>query len=227
MAPFKPVARSQALPRARKQQPRDRYSEAEQVRLNILDIAAQEFADKGLAGARVDEIADKINSSKRMIYYYFGGKEQLYRAVLEQAYAKIRAREAAANYEAMRAEDALKQYVGHTFDYHAEHPEFVRLVMNENIHYGAHIGAVLGIKERNRSVIATLQDIIDKGAKEGRFRKGIDPVDLHMLVSALCFYNVSNRYTFAANFGVDMGLPKVAKRRREIVIETILRFCRK
>jgi len=162
-----------------------------------------------------------------MIYYYFGGKEQLYRAVLEQAYAQIRTRESAANYAAMSAEDALQQYVGHTFDYHAEHPEFVRLVMNENIHYGAHIGAVQGIKERNRSVIATLQEIIDKGAKEGRFRKGIDPVELHMLVSALCFYNVSNRYTFAANFGVDMGSPKVAKRRREIVIETILRFCRK
>ena len=90
---------------------RDRYSEAEQARLNILDIAAQEFADKGLAGARVDEIADKINSSKRMIYYYFGGKEELYRAVLEQAYAKIRTREAAANYEAMRADEALKQVV--------------------------------------------------------------------------------------------------------------------
>jgi AcrR family transcriptional regulator len=215
------------LARGRKPRVGDRSAEAEDARLNILEVAAQEFADKGLAGARVDEIAEKINSSKRMIYYYFGGKEQLYRAVLEQAYAKIRSLESAANYAAMNAEDALQQYVGHTFDYHAEHPEFVRLVMNENIHYGAHIGAVPGIKERNRSVIAAIQEIIDKGAKEGRFRKGIDPIDLHMLVSALCFYNVSNRYTFAANFGVDMGLPKVAKRRREIVIETILRFCRK
>jgi AcrR family transcriptional regulator len=215
------------LARGRKPRGGERYAEAEDARLNILEVAAQEFADKGLAGARVDEIAEKINSSKRMIYYYFGGKEQLYRAVLEQAYVKIRARESAANYVAMNAEDALQQYVGHTFDYHAEHPEFVRLVMNENIHYGAHIGAVPGIKERNRSVIATLQEIIDKGVKERRFRKGIDPVELHMLVSALCFYNVSNRYTFAANFGVDMGLPKVAKRRREVVIETILRFCRK
>jgi AcrR family transcriptional regulator len=215
------------LARGRRPRVGDRYTETEDARFNILDVAAQEFADKGLAGARVDEIAEKINSSKRMIYYYFGGKEQLYRAVLEQAYAKIRARESAANYAKMNAEEALRQYVGHTFDYHAEHPEFVRLVMNENIHYGAHIGAVPGIKERNHSVIATLQDIIDKGVKERRFRKGIDPVELHMLVSALCFYNVSNRYTFAANFGVDMGLPKVAKRRREVVIETILRFCRK
>jgi AcrR family transcriptional regulator len=213
------------LARAKKPRARDRHSEAELVRLNILEIAAQEFADKGLAGARVDEIADKINSSKRMIYYYFGGKEELYRAVLEQAYAKIRTREAAANYEAMRAEEALKQYVGHTFDYHAEHPEFVRLVMNENIHYGEHIRAVPGLKERNHSVIATLQAILDKGVKEGRFRTGLDPVELHMLVSSLCFYNVSNRYTIAANFGVDMGSPKVARRRREQVIEAISRFC--
>src|SRR5204863_1299932 len=216
-----------ALARGRKSQGRNRTSEAERARLNILEVAGREFADKGLSGARVDEIAEKINSSKRMIYYYFGGKEQLYRAVLEQAYAEIRARETAANYEAMRADEALRQYVGHTFDYHAEHPEFVRLVMNENIHFGAHIGAVPGIKERNHSVIATLQAIIDKGVKEGRFRAGLDPVELHMLVSSLCFYNVSNRYTFAANFGVDLGSPKVAKRRREIVIETILRFCRK
>jgi len=215
------------LARARKSQGRNRNSEAERARLNILDVAGQEFADKGLSGARVDEIAEKINSSKRMIYYYFGGKEQLYRAVLEQAYAKIRERETAANYEAMRADEALRQYVGHTFDYHAEHPEFVRLVMNENIHFGAHIGAVPGIKERNHSVIATLQTIISKGVKEGRFRAGLDPVELHMLVSSLCFYNVSNRYTFAANFGVDMGAPKVARRRREVVIETILRFCLK
>lgn len=213
------------MPRAQKKRRRDRYNEAEQARGNILEIAAREFADKGLAGARVDEIADKINSSKRMIYYYFGGKEELYRAVLEQAYAQIRAREAAANYEAMGAEEALKRYVGHTFDYHAEHPEFVRLVMNENIHYGAHIGAVPNIKDRNRSVIATLQTIVDKGVKEGRFRSGLDPVELHMLVSSLCFYNVSNRYTFAANFGVDMASPKVARRRRELIIEVILRFC--
>jgi AcrR family transcriptional regulator len=215
------------LARASKNSGLDRAAEAEQTRLNILEVAAQEFAGRGLAGARVDEIAEKINSSKRMIYYYFGGKEELYRAVLEQAYAKIRTSEAAANYGAMPADQALRQYVGHTFDYHAAHPEFVRLVMNENIHFGAHIGAVPGIKERNRTVIATLQNILDKGVKEGKFRKGLDPVELHMLVSSLCFYNVSNRYTFEANFGVDMASAKVAKRRREVVTEIILRYCLK
>jgi AcrR family transcriptional regulator len=213
------------LARAKASAGENRLSEAEQTRLNILQVAASEFAEKGLAGARVDEIAEKINSSKRMIYYYFGGKEQLYGAVLEQAYAQIRAREAAANYTALPADEALAMYVGDTFDYHARHPEFVRLVMNENMHFGAHIGAVPGIKERNRSVIATLQAILDKGVKEGSFRKGLDPVELHMLVSSLCFYNVSNRHTFAANFGVDMGLPRVAKRRRAVITDAILRYC--
>lgn len=199
---------------------------AEVTRQDILDVASREFADKGLAGARIDEIADKTSSSKRMIYYYFGGKDGLYRAVLEEAYGHIRGQEAASHFEAMPADEALAALVGHTFDYHSSHPEFVRLVMNENIHRGEHIGHVPGIKERNRQVIATLKAILDKGARDGVFRVGVDAVDLHMSISALCFYNVSNRYTFASGFGVDMADPKFAKRRRARVIEMIVAACR-
>ncbi len=199
-----------------------RGSDADETRNNILDVAAREFADKGLAGARIDEIAEKTASSKRMIYYYFGGKDELYRAVLERSYGEIRAREDEANFESLAADRALIAQIEHTFDYHADHPEFVRLVMNENIHHGEHIAHVAGLKERNRSVIATLKAIIDKGVTEGLFRRGIDPVDLHMSISALCFYNVSNRYTFASNFGVDMSSAKSLKKRRAQIAEIIL-----
>ncbi len=187
-------------------------------------MAAREFADKGLSGARIDEIAEKTSSSKRMIYYYFGSKEELYRAVLEQAYANIRGREEAAEagFRELPAEQALRAQIEQTFDYHAANPDFVRLVMNENIHHGQHIDHVSGLKERNRSVIAQLKAIIDKGIADRVFKKGIDPVDLHMSISALCFYNVSNRYTFAANFGVDMGSRKALMKRREQVAEIIL-----
>jgi AcrR family transcriptional regulator len=202
-------------------------SEADETRTNILAVATREFADKGLAGARIDEIAEKTSSSKRMIYYYFGGKDELYRAVLEQAYAGIRAREAERSFEMLPAADALKAQIEHTFDYHANHPEFVRLVMNENIHHGAHIGHVPGLRERNRSVIASLKAIIDKGVAEATFRDGIDPVDLHMSISALCFYNVSNRYTFSANFGVDMSTTKAVKKRRAQVVEIILAWVKR
>jgi AcrR family transcriptional regulator len=203
-----------------------RLNDAEETRNNILEIAAREFADKGLSGARIDEIAEKTNSSKRMIYYYFGGKEELYRAVLERSYGQIRAREDDANFETLPADKALIAHIEHTFDYHVNHPEFVRLVMNENIHHGAHIGHVEGLKERNKTVIASLKAIIDKGAADGIFRAGIDPVDLHMSVSALCFYNVSNRYTFASNFGVDMSSAKSLKKRRAQITEIVLAWVR-
>jgi AcrR family transcriptional regulator len=206
-----------------------RSNDADETRNNILEIAGREFADKGLAGARIDEIAEKTSSSKRMIYYYFGGKEELYRAVLERAYAQIRSREedASAQLQELSAAQALQAQIEQTFDYHASNPDFVRLVMNENIHHGEHIGDVPGLKERNRSVIAQLRAIIDKGVADGAFRNDIDPVDLHMSISALCFYNVSNRYTFNANFGVDMGAGKALKKRREQVSEIILAWVKR
>jgi AcrR family transcriptional regulator len=202
--------------------PDTRAQDPDETRNNILEVAAREFADKGLAGARIDEIAEKTASSKRMIYYYFGGKNELYRAALERSYAQIRSREAEARFESLPADAALRAQVEHTFDYHAEHPDFVRLVMNENIHHGEHIAHVPGLKERNRSVIASLKAILDQGEAQSLFRAGIDPVDLHMSISALCFYNVSNRHTFSSNFGVDMGAPKSLKKRRVQVADIIL-----
>jgi AcrR family transcriptional regulator len=204
-----------------------RRNDAEETRNNILEVATSEFADKGLAGARIDEIAEKTNSSKRMIYYYFGGKDELYRAVLERSYASIRAQEEDAGFEDLPADEALRAIIGHTFDYHAQHPEFVRLVMNENIHHGEHIAHVDGLKERNRSVIAALKAIVDKGVAQGLFRDGVDAVDLHMSISALCFYNVSNRHTFKHNFEVDFDSPKVRARRRDQIAQIILAWLRK
>jgi AcrR family transcriptional regulator len=212
---------------SRPTKPDGRSVDADTTRNDILDVATREFADKGLAGARIDEIAEKTNSSKRMIYYYFGGKDGLYRAVLEKAYVRIREREAERDFETLPADKALRAQIEYTFDYHAAHPDFVRLVMNENIHHGEHVGHVPHLKERNRSVIASLKAIIDNGVAEGLFRKGIDAVDLHMSISALCFYNVSNRYTFSANFGVDMSAPKAIRKRRAQVADIILAWVKK
>jgi AcrR family transcriptional regulator len=204
----------------------DRAADAEETRENILNVATREFSEKGLSGARIDEIAEQTNTSKRMIYYYFASKEGLYRAVLAREYGRIRDAEAELNLEELPALDSLARLIGKTFDWHAQHPDFVRLVMNENIHFAAHLDEVEGLQERNESVIATLNSILHKGAKEGTLRDDIDPIDLHMNISALCFYTVSNRYTFREVFGTDMGAPGLAKRRREQVIEIILRWCR-
>ncbi|MFY7837072.1 MAG: TetR family transcriptional regulator [Novosphingobium sp.] len=199
-----------------------RAREAAETKDNILLVATREFADKGLAGARIDEIADKTASSKRMIYYYFGGKDELYRAVLERAYERIRAQEQDAHFENLPPAEALRAIIGHNFDYHFENPDFVRLVMNENVHHGEHIAQIASMKQRNRTVIESLGAILEKGAKAGAFRNGIDPVDLHSMISALSFYSVSNRHTFLHNFGVDFADPVVRARRREQIISCVL-----
>ncbi|WCT72869.1 TetR/AcrR family transcriptional regulator [Sphingomonas naphthae] len=200
---------------------------ADRTRKQILEIATEEFADKGYSGARIDEIAERTNTSKRMIYYYFESKEGLYRSVLAQAYARIRRTEAVAELESMPPAEAMARLTEITFDYHSEHPEFVRLVMNENIQRGAMIGSIDSTQTRSDSVVGMIGELIRRGEADGVFREGLDPLQLHMTMSALSFYNVSNRYTFEKVFSYHMGSPEAVATRRAIVVETVLRYCRK
>jgi AcrR family transcriptional regulator len=195
-------------------------------RANILTVATQEFSEKGFSGGRVDEIAERTNTSKRMIYYYFHSKEKLYRAVLENCYAHVRQIDTSLDLDSMPPLVALRELVRVTFDYHNEHPDFVRIVMTENINKGAHIGAVSSIKNRAKTIVSLLQKLIDRGVAAGDFRSDIDPVELHMSISALCFYNVSNRYTFGRVFQRNMAAPSVLATRRETVSDIIERWVR-
>ena len=199
--------------------------DAAAARANILAIATEEFSKKGLSGSRVDEIAERTHTVKRMIYYYFGSKDGLYRAVLERAYEDIRSLEVSLDLDAMPPDEALRALVRATFDYHTKHPDFVRLVMNENIHHGDHIGHLNIIKARRSTVLLMLRKLIDRGAAAGLFRNDLDPIEVHMSISALCFYNVSNRYTFSRIFDIDMTSPKALARRREMVVDMVERWC--
>jgi len=201
-------------------------TDAQGSRANILEVATREFSEKGLSGARVDEIAERTSTSKRMIYYYFGSKQGLYRAVLERCYAEVREIESALDLDAMAPREALRELVRVTFDYHVAHPEFVRIVMNENIHQGAHISAIANLPARSRSIIRLLQRLINRGVKARAFRSAIAPVDLHMAISALSFYSVSNRYTFGRVFRRDLSTSAAVAKRRALVIDLIERWCR-
>lgn len=196
---------------------RRRVNDPEGTRRNIVEVATREFARKGYAGARVDAIAARTRTSKRMIYYYFGGKEGLYLAVLEGAYAGIRRAEATLDLERLPPGEALRTLVGFTFDYYQAHPEFVRLVMNENIMDGVHMARSRAISRLNVTVIDALKALVARGQKEGTFRRDIDPIELHMSISALGIFNVANRATFSTIFRRDMTSPRaLATRRREI-----------
>jgi AcrR family transcriptional regulator len=225
MAPVKPK-RSVTVARRAGRPPASAERDADATRADILAVAIEEFSAKGLAGSRVDEIAERTHTVKRMIYYYFGSKEGLYRAVLEHAYDHIRTIESDLDLDALPPDEALRHLVKVTFDYHNKHPEFVRLVMNENIHQGVHIAHIPNIKERNRTAIATLRKLLDRGVESGDFRADLDPIEVHMSVSALAFFNVSNRHTFSIIFGRDMTSPKAVASRRESVADIISRWCR-
>ncbi len=196
------------------------------ARAEILAVATDEFSRKGLSGARVDEIAARTHTVKRMIYYYFGSKEGLYRAVLARCYEHIREIETGLDLDTLPPREALRELVRMTYDYHNKHPDFVRLVMNENIHHGEHIGHLPEIESRRKAVLTVLGKLIERGVAAGVFRRDLDPVELHMSISALCFYNVSNRYTFSKIFDRDMTSPKALAARREVVVDMIDRWCR-
>jgi len=201
--------------------PRRSHAQAREEAINqIIDIATQEFVEKGLAGARIDEIAGR--ATKRKIYYYFEGKDELYRAVLERAYRRVRESEDAVDIETGTAIDALRRLIEHDVRYHSQHPELVRLVMNENIHRAEHLKQIEGLPQGNRKVIELLEKLIARGVAEGSMRPGIDPVDLHLNMTALSFYNVSNQFTFAHNFGVDMTSTDAVERRARQVADIII-----
>lgn len=195
----------------------------EAVRADILRVARAEFAEHGLSGARIQEIAARTATSKRMIFYYFGDKTRLYRAVLEDAYVEVRAAEAALDLDGLAADRALARLVGFTFDHHRDNPDFVRLVMIENIHRAAHLGASDTIRATNSPVIGQLRRICERGGQEGLFRADLDPLQLHWTISALCFYNVSNQPSFSSLFGDDLSRPEGQERLRAGVIDTVLR----
>ena len=206
---------------------RRRVNDPEGTKRNILEVATREFARKGYGGARVDAIAARTRTSKRMIYYYFGDKEGLYLAVLEEAYSSIRRTEATLDLERLPPERALSTLVAFTFDYQNAHPEFVRLVMNENILDGIHMARSKTIGRLNNVVIDALKDLLARGRRAGVFRRDLDPLEVHMTISALCVFNVANRATFSTIFKHDMTSPKALTARRAQVVDIVLSYVKR
>lgn len=204
--------------------PPNRSNDPEGTQRNIIDVATREFAENGLAGARIDEIAAKTKSSKRMIYYYFGDKEGLYLKVLEEAYSRVRAEEASLDLAGMEPLAALDALVRFTFDHHDRHPDFIRLVMIENIHHAEFLGRSQVIQKLNVRAIDAVADLYRRGVEQGVFRDGLDPLELHWQISALCFFSVSNRATFSKIFKRDLGSKKSLTSLRERVADMVRRY---
>ena len=195
----------------------------ERTRRAILDAACEEFAARGLSGGRVEAIAARTSTVKRMIYYYFGSKEGLYVAALERAYDDIRSAEQALELPTLAPVEAIRRLVDFTFDYQEANPVFIRMVSIENIHNGVHIAQSETIRALNAAVIETLGAILERGQQEGTFRDDVDAVDVHMLISAFCFFRVSNRHTFGTLFDRDLSAPGLRERHKVLIEDAVLR----
>jgi len=193
---------------------------------NIMEVALAEFAEKGLAGARIDEIAAATQTSKRMIYYYFQSKEGLYLAALEESYRRMREIESQQHLEDLEPEAALRKLVEFTFDHHASNENYIRLVISENMNRGQFLAQSHTIQQLNVPAISAIRQLYERGVASGVFRPGLDAIDIHASISALTFFNVSNRHTFGLIFKRDLTDPKVAASRRTAITEMVLRYVR-
>jgi AcrR family transcriptional regulator len=199
-----------------------RRLDPERTRQEILAAAREEFAEHGLSGARVDAIAARTNTVKRMIYYYFRSKEGLYLAVLEEAYADIRRFESGLDLHRYPPVEAIRRLIEFTFDYDEAHPDFIRLVATENALDARYIAKSTSIQALNRSAITMLREVLDRGKQEGVFRDDVDPVDVHLLISSFCFFRVSNRFTFGTLFGRDLSDPRLCALHKRMLTEAVL-----
>ena len=190
----------------------------------ILKAALQEFAMKGIDGARVDEIVRISGVNKNMVYHYFDSKEKLFVAVLETVYENVRARQQDISLRDVDPVTAMKRLVEHTADVWIEVPEFIRLLASENLHQAKHVRQSEKIQNMYPPLIDSLRDILDRGVKEGVFRSEIDPIDLYISISSLSAHYVAHHSTFEAIFKRKLMTSKKLKDRKRTICDMILRY---
>ena len=199
----------------------------DRTRRRILEAATAEFARYGLGGARVDRIALRSGANKRMLYYYFGSKEKLFLAALEESYARIRSAEQALDLEHKDPREALKRLVEFTWDYLVRNPGFMNLLNSENLHKGRHMRRSSRVRQMHSPLVDTLRDILRRGERAGLFRRGVDPVQLYISIAGEGYFYLSNRYTLSRIFDRDLMQPRALASRARHNADMILHALRR
>jgi AcrR family transcriptional regulator len=203
-----------------------RRLDPEGTKREILRAARAEFAEKGFSGARIEEIGARTKTATRMIYYYFGNKEGLYVAALEQAYADIRAVETNLDLEHLPPVEAMCRLVDFTFDYERTNEDFVRIISNENINHAQYLKQSKNIKTLNSNILGSIFRILERGYADGSFQRRVEPLDLHLMIIGLCFYRVSNQHTFSVIFDCDLADADISNRHKRMIRNTVLSYLR-
>jgi AcrR family transcriptional regulator len=201
-----------------------RTRDAERTRQEILRAAMDEFAESGLGGARIDGIAERAGVNKRLIYYYFGAKDELFLAVLEQTYADIREAERALHLETADPADAVRRLVAFTWKHYLAHPEFLTLLNSENLHRARHLKQSSRIREMNSPLIQTLGEVLERGRRDGVFRGGVDALQLYISIAGLAYFYLSNNPTLSTIFGRDLMSAKALAERLSHITEVVMGY---
>jgi len=196
------------------------------TRLRILNAATAEFSAKGLAGARVDEIARRASVSKRMLYHYFGNKEALWLAVLEQAYLHIRSEERALDVVRLSPVEGMRRLIQFTIQYDSAHPEFISLLVGENLQHARYLRRSKKVQEVHTSLLDVIRDLLERGRRSGVFRSGVDAAELYITIAALGFFYFSNVHTLSVIFGRDFNAPLARQQHLRHTEEVILGYLR-
>lgn len=208
--------------RAERAKPPGKPRDADATRAKVLQAAIAEFAEKGLTGARVDEIAARAGFNKRMLYHYFGSKEELFQAVIETVYTDVWEAEAALDLDDLPPDEALAGLVAFTWNYYIAHPEFMTLLNHENLLAARHFRQTETVGPKARQSLDLVVRILDRGVAAGLFRPGIDPVQLNITISAIGYYYLTNRHTASIVYERDMGTAEAYAARLRFNIEAIL-----
>ena len=196
------------------------------TRRRILSAATSEFAAKGLAGARVDEIAARARVSKRMLYHYFGHKEALWLAVLEHAYLHIRSEERELDVSRLSPVAGMRRLIEFTVGYVQAHPEFISLLLGENLHRAKYLRRSRKVRDMHTSLLGVIADLLKRGHRAGVFRNGVDPAELYITIAALGFFYFSNIHTLSTIFGRNFHSAAARHRHLEHAIHVVLGFLR-
>lgn len=190
----------------------------------ILKAGMVEFGTKGYGGARTTLVAKRAKCNIRMIYHYFGGKQNLYIACLDRVYSRIRAEERYLNLRELEPIDAIKRLVLFTYDHMRSNPDFVHIAGVENTQRGKFVKQLPLVANAATDLIETIEEILKRGVNENIFREGIDAFQLYISILSLSYLHLSNRHTLTITYGRDVSDAIWLDERRKHVCDFTLSY---
>ncbi len=207
--------------------PEARTRDAERTQAGILRAAIAEFAEHGIGGARIEAIAARAGVNKKLLYYYFSNKDDLFLAALEQSYADKRSAERELQLDTRDPAEAIRALVSYTWRHYQEHPEFMKLLASENLARGEHVRRSSRARRLNSPLMQTLTDVLERGRRKRVFRSGIDPLQLYISIAGLAYFYLSNNHTLSAIFGRDLRDPAALDAREAHIVDVVMAYVMK